>query len=320
MKKRTIMAWVAVSLCFIVALSGYNAQSASAQGQQARPGVQPDGTFITPDGTVFVSQREFVESGRRCGSRLEADAEREASGERGKPGGGGSPLPPGSVTINVYFHVITNSLGQGAVTAAQIQAQIDVLNAAYGGLTGGANTPFRFYLAGTTTSMNDAWFTATSGTTAEAAMKAALRQGTAMDLNFYTNNSGQGLLGWATFPSSYSSNPLSDGVVCHYRTLPGGNFSPYDLGDTGTHEVGHWLGLFHTFQGGCSKSNDGVNDTPAELSPAYGCPVGRDSCRTTGIDPVQNFMDYTDDACMYLFTPGQSDRMGTMWTQYRAGN
>jgi hypothetical protein len=224
-----------------------------------------------------------------------------------------------TVTINVYFHVITNTLGVGNVSDQMIADQIRVLNDAYSGVTGGANTRFRFQLAGVTRTANNTWFAAGIGTTAETQMKNALRVGGAADLNFYTNNAG-GLLGWATFPSSYGSAPKKDGVVCLYSSLPGGSAVPYNEGDTGTHEVGHWLGLYHTFQGGCSKNNDLVADTPAERSEAYGCPAGRNTCTGTkwpGLDPIENFMDYTDDYCMYKFSEGQSSRASSLSGTYR---
>lgn len=241
-----------------------------------------------------------------------------------RPGGGGGggfqPRPPGSVTIQVYFHVINRGQGiaNGDVPDEQIAAQIQVLNAAFSGTTGGVDTPFRFALAGTTRTTNSTWYMMSPGSVAETQAKTALRQGGAMALNLYTANPGGGLLGWAAFPWDYAARPTNDGVVLLFSSLPGGTAAPYNEGDTATHEVGHWLGLYHTFQGGCSKTNDEVSDTPAEREPAYGCPPDTtDTCRAAGLDPIHNFMDYTDDACMYQFTAGQSARMDAKSYQYR---
>jgi len=229
----------------------------------------------------------------------------------------GSDQRTGTVNVNVYFHVITNTSGAGNVSDTRIANQIKVLNDSYSGVTGGANTLYRFTLVSTDRTANNTWYTCTGGT-CEQQMKAALHKGGAADLNFYTNGMGGGLLGWATFPWEYASAPSLDGVVCHFATLPGGSYTNYNQGDTATHEVGHWVGLYHTFQGGCQDPGDGVADTPAERSSAAGCPTGRDTCKNkAGLDPITNFMDYTYDTCMNQFTPGQSTRMDNITAQYR---
>ena len=234
----------------------------------------------------------------------------------------------GSINIGVFFHVINKGKGiaNGDVPTKWLRDQIDVLNAAYAGADptaepSSANTPFRFSMIGVDRTTNASWFNSGIDSAEEREMKTALHVGGANTLNFYVNNAGGVYLGWATFPFWYADDPTQDGVVVLYSSLPGGDCCApqvYNLGDTGTHEVGHWLGLFHTFQGGCAAIyNDFVSDTPAERSPAFGCPDGRDTCPGPGVDPIENFMDYTEDFCMYQFTGGQSARMEAMGALYR---
>lgn len=221
---------------------------------------------------------------------------------------------PGSVHIPVWFHVINKGLGleNGDIPLSQLEDQIAVLNAAY------ASTPFTFTLAGVDRISNSAWYAMAPGSAAEKSAKAALHQGGPETLNLYTANPAGGLLGWATFPSDYGARPEMDGVVILFSSVPGGTSAPYNEGDTATHEVGHWLGLYHTFQGGCKGTGDSVKDTAQEKSPAYGCPVGRDTCGgKKGLDPISNFMDYSDDACMNQFSPVQTARMDQLHQQYR---
>ena len=217
--------------------------------------------------------------------------------------------------IDVYFHVIRSgtSVSQGNIPDSQIRDQIKVLNDAF------REWGWQFRLREITRTTNSTWFSMGYGTGAEANAKASLRRGGKNTLNIWSANPGQGLLGWATFPDEYAGAPSRDGVVLLYSSLPGGTASPYNLGDTGTHEVGHWMGLYHTFQGGCSGSGDHVKDTPAEASEAFGCPVGRNTCASAGLDPIRNFMDYTDDYCMDHFTTGQDQRMDWLWSIYRGG-
>ncbi len=157
------------------------------------------------------------------------------------------------------------------------------------------------------------------GSTAERQAKQALRRGGDETLNIYLSGLGGGLLGYAYFPQQGgASKPWQDGVVVLNESIPGGTATNYDGGDTLPHEVGHWLGLYHTFQNGCSAANDRMTDTPAEATPTFGCPTGKDTCSAPGVDPAENFMDYSYDACMYAFSAGQSARMDAVCKAWRA--
>lgn len=226
----------------------------------------------------------------------------------------------GPVTIPVAFHVIQASAGSGAVSASAIDDQIDVLNDSYDGTNGGADTGFRFELVSTDRTINPAWSPLDFASPKSEQMKRKLRVGGSRTLNVYTSELTDGYLGWATFPSEYAGAPASDGVIIDHRSLPGGSITNYNLGATLTHEAGHWVGLYHTFQGnpnGCTEPGDLVADTPAELDSASGCPVGLDSCPAPGQDPIHNYMDYSYDSCMYEFTAGQGDRMVEQVSAYR---
>jgi hypothetical protein len=218
--------------------------------------------------------------------------------------------------IKVAFHVIYSG-NQGNVPQSQIDAQIAELNRAYSGGHGGVNTGYTFVLASVSRTSNKKWFTMTPGTGPENQAKQALATDVAHRLNIYTCKPGQNLLGWAVFPNSYPENDYHHGVVIHYGSLPGGYLSPYNLGGTADHEVGHYLGLYHTFQGGCSAPGDAVDDTPYEATATAGCPNGKDTCPGSGLDPIHNYMDYSDDACYTQFTSGQDARMDGIVPVYR---
>ncbi|KAJ7275848.1 metalloprotease [Mycena rebaudengoi] len=224
--------------------------------------------------------------------------------------------------INIYWHVVSKdkTVAGGYIPDSQIKSQIKTLNDDYaGGMT--------WNLLETTRTINAGWFDgAGPNTSQQSAMKAALRKGGKGDLNVFSVGftKNQGLLGYATFPSSVSSYAKDDGVVILFSTVPGGSLKNSNLGRTLTHEAGHWVGLYHTFQGGCAGSNsnrggDYVSDTRPEESPAYGCPTGRNTCpdMKIGEEPTQNFMDYTDDACMKRFSSGQMTRALEQLATYR---
>jgi hypothetical protein len=220
-------------------------------------------------------------------------------------------------TVPVWFHVLRHdtTVEGGNVPLSRIRAQMRVLNESFSGATGGAETGFRFELEGVTRTTNTGWFHV-NGYGTDRLMKTALRRGGAETLNIYSAKLGANLLGYAYYASVYEEVGVLDGVVVHYQSLPGGSFEIYSEGDTATHEVGHWLDLLHTFDGGC-EGGDFVADTAPEASPAFRCPTGRDTCTEPGLDPITNFMDYTQDSCMFEFTRGQAVRMQQAWSAFR---
>lgn len=231
------------------------------------------------------------------------------------------------VTVEVVAHVITNTAGAGAVTDRQIARQINVLNQAFSGRTSPSSprTLFSFRLKETNRVVNNDWYAwSLYDDDDDQVAKTELHQGGKETLNLYFANLADNLLGYATFPNPYEGD--LDGVVLLNQTVPGGSAAPYNLGETATHEVGHWLGLYHTFQGSCGALGDQVSDTPEHVDDSnvnggnvYSCDDATlDSCASRpGRDPIYNFMNYVEDSCMNRFTPGQAQRMALQWYSYR---
>lgn len=230
--------------------------------------------------------------------------------------------------IPVVVHVISRTNGTGNISDARVQSQIDILNEDFQALAGtngrfGNDAQIEFYLAtedpqgnptnGITRSVNNTWFNDGGS------YWNSLAWDTDRYLNIYSN-SASGALGYVPdLPQGGIAGSNSDRVVVLYSTF-GRNapFAPFNLGRTATHEVGHYLGLFHTFSGGCSNSltsGDLIEDTNPESSPTSGCPGSRTSCGFQA--PIDNYMDYSDDRCMEQFTPQQVNRMRCSLINYR---
>ena len=228
--------------------------------------------------------------------------------------------PKFKATVPVWMHVISDGAA-GNVSQKVIDDQLAVLNLAFAGFYGGAKSGFRFALAGVTRNDNASWYYAGAGSNAEREMKQTLRRGGFETLNVYTNLAG-GYLGYAYLPGLPDSRVYLDGVVLHWESMPGASTrfaGRYDLGQTLTHEAGHWFNLEHTFYGGCNAKGDYVDDTPAMSVPSSRCPEGKDTCtREPGLDPIHNYMDYSDDRCYNQFTPGQVQRAQDSWLHFRA--
>jgi hypothetical protein len=228
----------------------------------------------------------------------------------------GAEVTTGGV-IDVHVHVINKGAGaaNGDVSQKVIDEQMRVLNDRFEG------TGWSFRLVDVDRTTNAGWYAANPNSRDERAMKNSLHEGGADDLNLYFNAPAmRGLMGWATFPSWFERAPKMDGVVVRNATMPGGAITVLNEGETLVHEVGHWMGLYHTFQGGCGRVGDEVADTPAEARPGERAEPGRDTCPDDpGVDPIQNYMDYSYDAMRTEFSRGQDRRMDEMFSAFRVG-
>jgi len=262
---------------------------------------------------LLPSRATYIGGGRKCDTHVPTENEMAKVTEAMKnwTANNGNMIERKTVNIRTYWNTITSG-NQGGISDDVVRESISILNDAF-------SPHFSFTLndADIIATSNPSYWDLQMGSNQENQMKSKLRKGGCGALNIYSTNIGG--LGWATFPDGCEDSKTNDGVVILHTSVPGGTKAPYNEGDTLTHEVGHWLGLYHTFQGGCNGQGDRVADTPAVANPNYGCPV-KDSCPNDGLgkDQVQNFMDYSDDSCMTEFTGGQFERMNTQWDVYRS--
>ena len=254
--------------------------------------------------------------------RIDRDLRRELR-RRTQERSTAAPRVGATLRIPVHVHVLGGKGSKGP-TKKRVRLQLRILDAAYAGAQSPTNsvTRFDFYLASFDRARRSTWRTAVIGGRDDMAMRRTLHRGGPDALNLYVSrpqSPGAGtVLGWATPPHEARRTTALDGVVIHQDSLPGGDFRGYNRGDTAVHEVGHWLGLFHTFEGGCEGPGDLVDDTPAQSEASSACDEAKDSCLAQpGLDPVHNFMDYSVDGCMNSFTAGQVARMQDNWLAYR---
>ncbi len=325
----------AMSLALVLAVPAMGEPSEQPMATETLEGQVIAGDLVFDSWSEYFDSDYFRDNGLRCGISLEAAVIEARLGGSANDCSFSSTNPspvydPAAALylIPVVVHVIQNSGGTGFLTAAQVESQIDILNEDFLALAGtpgqnGSDVQIQFYLAtedpsgtpttGITYSTNTTWFNDGGG------YYNTLAWDTNIYLNMYSNTAG-GFLGYVPdLPQGGIAGSDADRVVIHYqsfgRNSPGGQ---YNQGRTATHEVGHYLGLYHTFQSGCGTSScyttgDRICDTNAEANPRFSC--AGSSCGN--LDPYRNYMDYSNDTCMDNFTPEQGLRMRCSLEHYR---
>ena len=293
------------------------------------------GTTTFPTAMAFHQSEEFREGSLRCGTdahelflgsqkRYEIDQRiADCTNELTNIDLEYDPVVGRTIVIPVYFHIIHKTDGTGYVSRKRVDEQMAVLNEDFGGTSfngdSGYNTTIQFELVAVDYVENDEWYAATYENTE---FRSALAQSPDRYLNIYTQNptaNGQVLLGYATLPAG-SAGTSTDGVVMKHETIGGRNngYGAYNHGRTLAHEVGHYLGLFHTFQGEVCDNTYTTQDLIIDTPPQSAADTGTEASSTCGVtSAIENYMNYSQDAALNTFTVEQTNRMICSQTSYR---
>ncbi|MCB1057160.1 MAG: hypothetical protein KDD11_16785 [Acidobacteria bacterium] len=328
--------------------AGAMVSPAFAAGERGPAAPALEDQKVVVDGRVFASWEDYVKSdyfrtaGKRCGTPEPSTFFGLPEGSSGADCSFGSTNPdpiydPGmTYQVPVVVHILENAAGtQGTVADSFVYSQIDVLNEDFQAIAGSLGAPgtdaaIHFVMAdedpltglqtsGITRSNNDTWYNDGG------AYYNTLAWDTNNFMNIYTNQAG-GNLGYVPdLPQGGLAGSDSDRVVILWTAFGrNSSLSPYDLGRTATHEVGHYMGLYHTFNSGCGTATtpgcyttgDRICDTASESTPYFGCGSPRSTCGS--VDPRENYMDYSDDICMNQFSAEQSRRIRCSIENYRS--
>ncbi len=337
-------------LCVLASIPAAASAQPASSSSSSRPGAWGNAAGVDPCGSESLLEQAMARDPelrrrRELAEALAREAQRLGLIPEGASRPGATTLSGPQYVIPVAVHIVHQG-GAENISDNQVLSQIAALNRDSQNLPplpSALDTKIKFCLAQNLPPASPVMWSTTPGITrtnspetnhtyGSLASENALKAIDYLPADRYLNiwvvktiaGGGGGVAGYGTFPGA---GPLSrDGIVMRYdvfgsNTTGFGTFALLPSNPDGkilTHEAGHYLNLYHPFHGGCTPPGDNVSDTPPEAVNNVGCPVSPPTSCTAAPDPIYNYMDYTNDACRYQFTSGQTTRMQSAITTWRS--